>query len=119
MEEYNTTQFSKQEEWKTADKNAAKIDSASPEIEERKWKGATTGSRVDNWMSGEHPRRYGSDSEHSGNEICRFIEKFRERLNCIDDASANEPMRELARYLGFRCTRDPEDSTQVIHVLDL
>jgi len=35
------------------------------------------------------------------------------------DASANEPMRELARYLGFRCTRDPEDSTQVIHVLDL
>jgi GNAT superfamily N-acetyltransferase len=35
------------------------------------------------------------------------------------DASANEPMRELARYLGFRCTRDPGDSTQVIHVLDL
>jgi GNAT superfamily N-acetyltransferase len=35
------------------------------------------------------------------------------------DSSANEPMRELAHYLGFRCTRDPEDSTQVIHTLDL
>ena len=35
------------------------------------------------------------------------------------DASANESMRELAKYLGFRCTRDPGDATQVIHTLDL
>jgi GNAT superfamily N-acetyltransferase len=35
------------------------------------------------------------------------------------DASGNEPMRELAKYLGFRRTRDPEDATQVIHTLAL
>jgi GNAT superfamily N-acetyltransferase len=35
------------------------------------------------------------------------------------DSAANEPMHELAKYLGFRCTRDSEDTTQVIHTLDL
>lgn len=34
MEENNTTHFSKPENWAKADKNAAEIDSASPEIEE-------------------------------------------------------------------------------------
>ncbi|WP_049620974.1 GNAT family N-acetyltransferase [Frateuria defendens] len=35
------------------------------------------------------------------------------------DAAANEPMHELAEFLGFRCRRDPQDATQVIHSLDL
>ena len=35
------------------------------------------------------------------------------------DAADNEPMNELANYLGFRSRRDPEESTQVIHTLDL
>lgn len=35
------------------------------------------------------------------------------------DAAGNEPMRELASYLGFRSQPDPQDATQVIHTLDL
>jgi GNAT superfamily N-acetyltransferase len=35
------------------------------------------------------------------------------------DAASNEPMRDLANYLGFDRKRDPEDATQVIHTLDL
>lgn len=35
------------------------------------------------------------------------------------DAAENEPMRELASYLGFRRRLDPDDATQVIHTLDL
>jgi len=35
------------------------------------------------------------------------------------DASSNEPMRELANYLGFERKRDPQDATQVIHTLGL
>jgi GNAT superfamily N-acetyltransferase len=35
------------------------------------------------------------------------------------DAAENEPMRELARYLGFRRSLDPDDASQVIHTLDL
>ena len=35
------------------------------------------------------------------------------------DAAVNEPMRELADYLGFQRRRDPGDSAQVIHTLDL
>ncbi|MDA3920160.1 MAG: GNAT family N-acetyltransferase [Salinisphaera sp.] len=35
------------------------------------------------------------------------------------DAADNEPMRELAQYLGFSRTPDPNDATQVMHVLDL
>ncbi|MFC5525420.1 GNAT family N-acetyltransferase [Rhodanobacter ginsengisoli] len=35
------------------------------------------------------------------------------------DAADNEPMHELASYLGFHCKRDPEDATQVVHTLDL
>lgn len=35
------------------------------------------------------------------------------------DAADNEPMRELARYLGFRRNLDPDDTSQVIHTLDL
>jgi GNAT superfamily N-acetyltransferase len=35
------------------------------------------------------------------------------------DAAANEPMRELAHYLGFHRQRDPGDATQVVHTLDL
>lgn len=35
------------------------------------------------------------------------------------DSIANEPMRELAQYLGFRNTPDPEDVSQVIYTLDL
>jgi N-acetylglutamate synthase-like GNAT family acetyltransferase len=35
------------------------------------------------------------------------------------DSAANEPMRELAAYLGFARTTDPEDATQVIHTLKL
>ena len=35
------------------------------------------------------------------------------------DAADNEPMNELARYLGFHSQRDPEEPTQVIHTLDL
>jgi hypothetical protein len=115
MEEYNTTQFSKQEVWKTADKNAAEIDSASPEIEERKWKGATTGSDVDNWMNGEHPRRYDSDSELSEKEICRFIEKFRERLDCIDDALANEPIPWSISYVGWASPLDSRRDEHLTH----
>lgn len=35
------------------------------------------------------------------------------------DAAANEPMRELAAFLGFARQRDPLDATQVIHTLAL
>jgi len=35
------------------------------------------------------------------------------------DAAENEPMRELAGYLGFQRRIDPDDATQVIHTLDL
>lgn len=35
------------------------------------------------------------------------------------DAADNERMRDLASHLGFRRERDPQDSTQVIHTLDL
>ena len=35
------------------------------------------------------------------------------------DAAANEPMHELANYLGFTRTRDPDDATQVLHRLAL
>jgi len=35
------------------------------------------------------------------------------------DASDNQPMRELAGFLGFTCRRDPDDATQVIYTLDL
>lgn len=35
------------------------------------------------------------------------------------DASDNEPMRELANYLGFECKTDPQDPTQVIYTLKL
>ncbi|MBB6188004.1 GNAT family N-acetyltransferase [Rhodanobacter sp. MP7CTX1] len=35
------------------------------------------------------------------------------------DTAANESMRDLAGDLGFRRQQDPEDSTQVIHTLDL
>ncbi|TAL85458.1 MAG: GNAT family N-acetyltransferase [Rhodanobacter sp.] len=35
------------------------------------------------------------------------------------DAAENEGMRELASYLGFHTRRDPQDTSQVIHTLDL
>ncbi|AGG89954.1 MULTISPECIES: GNAT family N-acetyltransferase [Rhodanobacter] len=35
------------------------------------------------------------------------------------DATENEPMRELAGFLGFQRRIDPDDATQVIHSLDL
>lgn len=35
------------------------------------------------------------------------------------DAAANEPMQELAQYLGFERKSDPQDATQVIHTLEL
>ncbi|HUG73452.1 MAG TPA: GNAT family N-acetyltransferase [Steroidobacteraceae bacterium] len=35
------------------------------------------------------------------------------------DAAENQPMRELASYLGFTRRTNPEDATQVIHSLDL
>jgi L-amino acid N-acyltransferase YncA len=35
------------------------------------------------------------------------------------DAASNEPMRDLAHYLGFERKRDPQDATQVIHSLEL
>ena len=35
------------------------------------------------------------------------------------DSAANGPMRELARHLGFRCQRDPDDATQLVCQLDL
>lgn len=35
------------------------------------------------------------------------------------DAAGNEPMRELAGYLGFRRRIDPSDASQVIHELEL
>ncbi|SFS13925.1 Acetyltransferase (GNAT) domain-containing protein [Dyella sp. OK004] len=35
------------------------------------------------------------------------------------DAASNEPMRDLAKYLGFDRKRDPQDAAQVIHSLDL
>jgi GNAT superfamily N-acetyltransferase len=35
------------------------------------------------------------------------------------DASDNQPMRQLAEYLGFRRTVDPDDPTLVIHTLNL
>lgn len=35
------------------------------------------------------------------------------------DAADNEPMRELAGFLGFERKPDPEDSRQVIHTLQL
>jgi GNAT superfamily N-acetyltransferase len=42
---------------------------------------------------------------------------FRQMISL--DAADNEPMRDLARHLGFRSHHDPQDSTQVIHTLDL
>ena len=35
------------------------------------------------------------------------------------DAAENEPMRELADYLGFKRRLDPDDAAQAIHTLDL
>jgi len=35
------------------------------------------------------------------------------------DASGNSGMRELAEHLGFKRKPDPDDATQVLHVLDL
>ena len=35
------------------------------------------------------------------------------------DAADNVSMNELASYLGFRSQHDPQDSTQIIHTLDL
>jgi GNAT superfamily N-acetyltransferase len=35
------------------------------------------------------------------------------------DATDNQPMRDLASYLGFQRRLDPGDSTQVIHSMDL
>lgn len=35
------------------------------------------------------------------------------------DSSDNKAMRELADYLGFRHSTDPQDATQVIYTLDL
>lgn len=35
------------------------------------------------------------------------------------DAADNQPMQELAAYLGFKRSRDPNDATQVIHSLAL
>lgn len=35
------------------------------------------------------------------------------------DAASNEPMRDLARYLGFHRVTDPGDASQVVHSLDL
>jgi GNAT superfamily N-acetyltransferase len=35
------------------------------------------------------------------------------------DAADNAGMRDLAEHLGFQRKRDPEDATQVLHVLDL
>ncbi len=35
------------------------------------------------------------------------------------DSAANEPMRDLASFLGFDRKADPEDATQVIHTLKL
>ena len=36
----------------------------------------------------------------------------------IDEAD-NAPMRDLAKFLGFRRARDPDDATQVVHTLTL
>ncbi len=36
----------------------------------------------------------------------------------VDEAD-NAAMRELAKFLGFRRTRDPDDASQVIHILTL
>jgi len=35
------------------------------------------------------------------------------------DAAENEPMHELANYLGFKRRLDPDDAAQAIHTLDL
>ncbi|KGI77562.1 GNAT family N-acetyltransferase [Oleiagrimonas soli] len=35
------------------------------------------------------------------------------------DAADNEPMRELAKFLGFRRSADPDDARQVIYTRDL
>ncbi|MEO7067114.1 MAG: GNAT family N-acetyltransferase [Rhodanobacter sp.] len=42
---------------------------------------------------------------------------FRQMISL--DAVNNAPMRELASFLDFRSQHDPQDSTQVIHTLDL
>lgn len=42
---------------------------------------------------------------------------FREMFSI--DAADNQPMQELAAYLGFKRTLDPNDPTQVIHTLAL
>ena len=42
---------------------------------------------------------------------------FRQMISI--DAAENEPMGELASFLGFQTHHDPQDSTQVIHTLDL
>jgi hypothetical protein len=115
MEEYNTTYFTTPTEWARADQNAAEIDSASPEIEGRKWKGATTGCRADKWMTGKHPRRYSSHSEHSEKEICRFIENFRERQAGIDDKKADEPIPWSIAYVGWARTLDSRRDQHFTH----
>jgi RimJ/RimL family protein N-acetyltransferase len=52
----------------------------------------------------------------------RLIETARDngfqRMYSID-AADNDPMRDLAGHLGFKCETDPEDSTLVIHSLAL
>jgi hypothetical protein len=35
------------------------------------------------------------------------------------DAAGNNEMRDLAKFLGFRRKRDPDDPTEVIHTLTL
>lgn len=35
------------------------------------------------------------------------------------DAASNDPMRELATFMGFERKADPDDATQVIHTLKL
>lgn len=35
------------------------------------------------------------------------------------DSAANRPLQDLASYLGFERQRDPDDTTQVIHTLQL
>lgn len=84
--------------------------------------------------------RYGASSDHSQCECAvtvaddwrhrglgvllmrRLIEIARKngfRRMFSVDAAANEPMRELAAFLGFQRRLDPQDATQVIHSLEL
>ena len=51
-----------------------------------------------------------------------LIEVARRRgIECMYsiDAAGNSDMRELAEHLGFQRKPDPDDATQVLHVLDL